>query len=88
MRLTSGRGEFLAGYTYSKAMDNASGLGDQVYPFNYKLTKALSAFDLTNNFVVSYSYTMPFDKLFGQNRRPADGSCRGSRALQQDFLSP
>jgi len=64
----SGRTEFLAGYTYSKAMDNASGLIDQVYPFNYKLSKALSAFDLTNNFVFSYSYTMPFDRLFGQNR--------------------
>jgi len=68
VRFTSGRGEFLAGYTYSKAMDNASGLGDQVYPFDYKLTKALSAFDLTNNFVVSYSYTLPFDRLTGKSR--------------------
>lgn len=68
VRHTSGRMEFLAGYTYSKAMDNASGLGDQVYPFNYKLTKALSAFDTTNNFVVSYSYTLPFDRWFGHSR--------------------
>ncbi len=65
---TSGRSEFLASYTYSKAMDNASGLGDQVYPFNYKLTKALSAFDTTHNFALSYAYTLPFDKLFGHNR--------------------
>ena len=49
-------------------MDNASGLGDQVYPFDYKLTKALSAFDLTNNFVVSYSYNLPFDRLTGKSR--------------------
>jgi hypothetical protein len=68
VRFTSGRGEFLAGYTYSKAMDNASGLGDQVYPFDYKLTKALSAFDLTNNFVVSYSYMLPFDRLTTKSR--------------------
>jgi len=68
VRHTSGRMEFLASYTYSKSMDNASGLGDQVYPFNYNLTEALSAFDLTHNFVASYSYTLPFDKLFGHNR--------------------
>jgi hypothetical protein len=68
VRHTSGRVEFLVGYTYSKAMDNASGLGEQVYPFNYKLTKALSAFDTTNNFVASYSITLPFEKLFGHDR--------------------
>lgn len=67
MHHISGRREFLVGYTYSKAMDNGSGLGDQVYPLNYGLTKALSAFDLTNNFVASYSYTLPFDKLFRRN---------------------
>ena len=67
-RFTSGRAQFLASYTLSKAMDNASGLGDQVYPFDYKLTKALSAFDLTDNFVFSYSYTLPFDRVLGQNR--------------------
>ncbi len=64
----TGRLEFLIGYTYSKSMDNGSGLMDQVYPFNYKLSKALSAFDATNNFVASYTYTLPFDKLFGRNR--------------------
>ncbi len=64
---TSGRMEFLAGYTYSKSLDNGSGIEDQVYPFNHNLTKALSAFDLTNNFVLSYSYTLPFEKLVGHN---------------------
>jgi hypothetical protein len=68
VRHTSGRVEFLAGYTYSKVMDNGSGIGDQVDPLNYKLTKALSAFDSTQNFVVSYSYTIPFDKLSRHNR--------------------
>lgn len=68
VRHTSGRMEFLLGYTYSKAMDNGSGWNDQVDPFNYKLTKALSAFDTTNNFVASYSYILPFEKLFGHSR--------------------
>lgn len=68
VRHTSEHGEFLAGYTYSKSLDNASGLVDQVYPFNHNLSKALSAFDATNNFVVSYSIRLPFDKVFGHNK--------------------
>ena len=72
VRHASDRSEFLASYTYSKAMDNSSGLGDQVYPFNYKVSKALSAFDTTNNFVVSYTYTLPFDR-WSRRRRLAGG---------------
>jgi Carboxypeptidase regulatory-like domain len=55
----------LAGYTYSKSLDNASGYGEQVNPFVPKATMALSAFDATHNFVVSYAYALPFDKLGG-----------------------
>jgi hypothetical protein len=65
-RHRSGRLEMLAGYTYSKTLDQASGLGDQVNPFNPSLTKELAAFDLRNNFVVSYTYELPFDYLFGK----------------------
>ncbi|HEV2382561.1 MAG TPA: carboxypeptidase regulatory-like domain-containing protein [Terriglobia bacterium] len=85
VRHASGRAEFLASYTYSKAMDNASGLGDQVYPFNYKLTKALSAFDTTNNFVVSYSYTMPFEKLFGHDRLAGGWKLSGTTRFATGF---
>lgn len=62
-RHRSGRLEFLAGYTYSKTIDQASGLGDQVNPFDPRLTKELAAFDLRNNFVFSYTYELPFDRL-------------------------
>ena len=55
----------LAGYTYSKSLDNSSGYGEQVNPFVPKASMALSAFDATHNFVVSYAYTLPFDKLGG-----------------------
>jgi hypothetical protein len=54
---------FLAAYTYSKSLDNASQMWDYVNPFNAKLSKALSTFDMTNNFVVSYSYDLPFQHL-------------------------
>jgi hypothetical protein len=43
----------------------ASGYGEQVNPVNPKLSRGLSAFDSTHNFVVSYNYLLPFDKLDG-----------------------
>jgi hypothetical protein len=54
--------EFLAGYTYSKALDNASGYGEQVNLFNPNL-KSLSSFDATQNLVTSYTAQLPLDKL-------------------------
>ncbi len=73
LRHTSGRTQFLVGYTYGKAMDNASGAtgagtSGQINVINQKLGKALSSFDVTHNFVASYSYELPFDKLGHANR--------------------
>ncbi|MGH9829362.1 MAG: hypothetical protein ACREDR_39600, partial [Blastocatellia bacterium] len=64
-RHTSGRFQTLIGYTFSKSFDNSSGYGEQINPYNHRLTRGLSAFDSTNNFVASYSYTLPIDKLGG-----------------------
>jgi hypothetical protein len=55
---------FLAAYTYSKAIDNASGFGDWVNFTNYRLSRSLSSFDVRSNFVASYSYALPFDHFF------------------------
>jgi hypothetical protein len=57
---------FLAGYTYSKCMDNASGLQDSTYPFDPRLSIGLCNFDLTQNFVFSYNWLLPFGKLATQ----------------------
>lgn len=67
-RHTSGRLQMLVGYTYSKAMDDSSGYGEQINPINNRLSRGLSAFDSTHNFVASYSYQLPFDKLGGPKR--------------------
>jgi hypothetical protein len=67
-RHTSGRLQLLLGYTYSKSIDNASGYGEQINPINSSLSRGLSAFDSTHNFVVSYNYELPFDKWVGSNR--------------------
>ena len=64
-RHTSGRLQTLVGYTFSKAIDLASGYGEQVNPYNPKLSRGLSAFDSTHNFVASYNYRLPIDKLSG-----------------------
>ncbi len=71
VRHSSGRSQFLVAYTYSKVLANASSWGsgnEVVNPLNYKLSKALAAFDATNNFVASYNYEIPFDKLWRANR--------------------
>lgn len=62
VRHSSTRYEFLAGYTYAKAMDTSSGYGEQVNVLD-PTQKALSAFDVTQNFVTSYSYNIPFDRI-------------------------
>ncbi len=54
--------EFLAGYTYSKSMDNASGYGEGIN-FEDPNQRALSSFDVTHNFVISYNYQLPIYKL-------------------------
>ncbi len=54
---------FLIGYTYSKSIDQASALGDTANPFDFKATRALSAWDLRHNLVASYEYELPFDRL-------------------------
>jgi hypothetical protein len=61
----TGTMSFLASYTYSKAIDNTSGYTQWVNFSNYRLSRALSSFDLTHNFVASYTYFLPFDRLFG-----------------------
>jgi len=60
LRLTLGtRSTAQFAYTYSKSIDDASNLGEQTNPFNGNLTRVISAWDLTNNFVATYTYMLP-----------------------------
>jgi hypothetical protein len=54
--------QFLAGYTFSKCLDNASGLQDSVYPYDPRVSVALCNFDVTHNFVFSYVWQLPIDR--------------------------
>ena len=73
LRHTSGPLQLLAAYTYSKSIDQSSNLGEEVNPLNPSLSRALSAFDITQNFVVSYSYQLPFARLFHAANRLTQG---------------
>jgi hypothetical protein len=57
--------EFLAGYTWSKSIDNASGFGDNTNPFNHQASRGLSGFNVPQNFVLSYHYELPIGRLGG-----------------------
>jgi hypothetical protein len=78
-RHQSHNSSFLIGYTYSKCLTNASGLEIGINPFNYAGSEALCAFDLTHNFVASYSVT-PFDGLV--NRLGLGQSAVGTELLK------
>ncbi len=73
LKHTSGPLQLLAAYTYSKSLDQSSNLGEEVNPLNPSLSKALSAFDIRHNFVVSYNYRIPFNRLFKSDNRWVQG---------------
>lgn len=61
------------GYTYSKSIDQASSLADAVDPFDFKLTRAISAWNLTNDFVATYDYQLPLERLTNHARFLLEG---------------
>ncbi len=73
LKHTSGGLTVLGSYTYGKSLDDASNLGEQVYPYNYNLTRAPSSFDIRQNFVASYRYDLPFAELFRHSNRITQG---------------
>ena len=69
LRHNGARMELLAGYTYGKSLDNSSSLSEEVNPIDPRLSRAVSAFDVRQNFVVSYKYEVPVESLLhAQNR--------------------
>jgi hypothetical protein len=73
LKHTSGPLTLLASYTYGKSLDDSSNLQEQVNPFNYRAEYGISAFDIKHNFVVSYDYMLPVDKLFRAPKRLTQG---------------
>jgi hypothetical protein len=55
--------QFLASYTFSKSLDNASGFQNLLNPFCFKCDRDLSAFDARHRFVFSYTYELPLKRF-------------------------
>ncbi len=73
LRHSSASLEFLLGYTYGKSLDQSSSLAEGVNPLNARLSRALSGFDLRHNFVGSYHWKLPFERLSRRNNRWTSG---------------
>jgi hypothetical protein len=65
--------DLLASYTFSKSIDQSSGLPEPVNPVNPSLSRALSAFDLRHNLVASFQYTLPATRSGGMLRAVETG---------------
>src|SRR5207247_2504714 len=86
LRYARANGNVSIGYTYGKSIDVASNLGEQVNPFDITATEALSAFDLRHNFVASYTYDLPLDRLFGRANALTKGwSISGTTRFSSGF---
>ena len=64
--------QFLASYTFSKSIDNASGSQNLLNPFCFRCDRTLSGFDVRHRFVFSYTYRLP---LKPSSRSGAIGKC-------------
>jgi hypothetical protein len=73
LRHTSKRLQVFASYTYSKSIDQSSSVGEEVNPVDPSLSRGLAAFDVTQNFVVSYAYELPVERLTGVSNRWTKG---------------
>jgi hypothetical protein len=51
--------DLLTSYTFSKSIDQSSGLPEPVNPVGASLSRGLSAFDLRHNLVTSFHYQLP-----------------------------
>ena len=73
LKHTSGRLTMLASYTYGKSLDDTSNLQEQVNPFNYRAEHGISAYDIKHNFVFSYNYELPLERLVRLKNRLTEG---------------
>lgn len=64
---------FSVAYTWSQSMDQSSSLADPVDPIDAGVSRGLSAFDLTQNFVANYHYWLPVGELWRGGPKPLTG---------------
>lgn len=77
----TGNSVVLLSYTFAKSIDQGSNLGEELNPFNYRLTRAISSWDMRHNFVATYRYGIPFDRFFRPGRATQGWSIAGTTRL-------
>ncbi|HTW50028.1 MAG TPA: hypothetical protein VMD92_18870, partial [Acidobacteriaceae bacterium] len=85
VRHRSGRLEYFGSYTYSKSLDDSSNIGEEVNPFNSALSYAISSYDVKHNFVLSYEYQLPVERLGRANRLTTGWSLSGITRFASGF---
>ena len=73
LKRSQGRLTWLASYTYGKSQDQTSSIQEQVYPYDFNRERGISAFDIKHDFVASYNYDLPIEKLLRTSNRWARG---------------
>ena len=87
LRHVTKRLDFTLAYTFSKSIDQASSLADPIDPFNFRLTRTLSAWDLQHSAVATYNLRLPFGLSISGITRASTGfpvtiSSDGDRSLE------
>jgi Carboxypeptidase regulatory-like domain len=86
LRYVGKRSDFLLAYTYSKSIDQGSNLGEQLNPLDLRGTRAISGWDMRQNFIASYRIDLPLDVLWKCSNRLADGwSLAGTTRFSTGF---
>ena len=86
LRLIAGKDlTIFLGYTYSKSIDDASNLGEQINPSNDRLTRVISSWDMTHNFVATYHYALPLHRVFRRNALSDGWSLSGTTRFATGF---
>jgi hypothetical protein len=65
--------DLMLAYTFSKSIDQSSSISDPINPFNFRATRALSAWDLRHNLVATYQYQLPLQRFLGRAKGLAEG---------------
>lgn len=81
----TGRSTVLLSYTYAKSIDQGSNIGEEMNPLNQSLTRVISSFDMKHDFVATYRYELPFDRLFHPNRLSQGWSISGNTRFSTGF---
>jgi hypothetical protein len=64
--------QFQAAYTFSRSIDDGSTFEETLDPFNFRASRALSLFNSTQRFVVSYDWELPTPKYSGLKGKVLD----------------